>query len=76
MAAAKKVKEEGKSNDLIDRIKEDATFAPIHNKLDSILKPENFIGRAPSQVEEFIAQEIAPCLKLHEINKQKIEINV
>ena len=76
MAAAKKVKEEGKPNDLIDRIKEDKAFAPIHDKLDLILKPENFIGRASQQVEEFIAQEIEPCFKTHEFNKQKIEINV
>ena len=73
MAAAKKVKEEGKPNDLIDRIKEDKAFASIHNKLDLILKPENFIGRASQQVEEFIAQEIEPCFKTHEFNKQKIE---
>lgn len=76
MAAAKVVKEEGKANDLIDRIKQDKAFASIHNKLDSILKPENFIGRAPAQVEEFIKQEIEPCFKNHSFNTQKIEINV
>ncbi len=76
MAAAKTVKEEGKANDLIDRIKKDKAFAPIHDKLNSILKPENFIGRAPSQVEEFISQEIMPCFETYSFNKQKIEINV
>lgn len=60
--AAKNVKEYGKENNLIDLIKEDKMFAPVHDKLDDILKAENFIGRAPSQVEEFIRAEVEPIL--------------
>ncbi len=62
MEAAKKVKLEGKRNDLISRIKNDDRFAAIHSKIDSILSPKNFIGRAPEQVDELI-KEIAPILK-------------
>ena len=62
MQASKTVKEEGKDNNLIDLIKADRLFAPIHNKLDEILKAEKFIGRAPSQVVEFIQNEVDPIL--------------
>ena len=63
MQAAKTVKEEGKDNNLIDLIKADKIFAPVHNKLDDILNTEKFIGRAPSQVTEFIRSEVDPILK-------------
>lgn len=63
MQAGKTVKEEGKDNNLIDLIKADETFAAVHGKLDEILDAEKFIGRAPSQVVEFIENEVDPILK-------------
>ena len=63
MQAAKNVKELGKDNNLIDLIKADKLFSPVHNKLDDILKAEKFIGRAPSQVVEFVHSEVDPVLK-------------
>ena len=63
MQAAKNVKESGKDNNLIDLIKADKLFAPVHNKLEDILNAEKFIGRAPSQVVEFIHNEVEPILK-------------
>ena len=50
-------------NNLIDLIKADEMFAPVHDKLDEILDANKFIGRAPAQVEEFIANGIDPILK-------------
>ena len=61
--ASKTVKELGKDNNLIDLIRADKLFAPVHNKLDDILSAEKFIGRAPSQVVEFIQNEVEPILK-------------
>lgn len=63
MKAGKNVKEEGKENNLIDLIKADKTFAPVHNKLGEILDAHKFIGRAPSQTVEFIENEVDPILK-------------
>lgn len=40
----------GEENDLVDRIRKSAYFAPIHNQLDSLLDPHTFVGRAPQQV--------------------------
>lgn len=60
--AAGRVKRDGQSNDLIERIRKDAYFAPIHAELDSLLDPKTFIGRAPNQVLEFIREEVSPVL--------------
>ncbi|MDT8390688.1 MAG: adenylosuccinate lyase [Lentisphaeria bacterium] len=62
MEASRVVKEEGKPNDLIERIKGDAVFAAVHDKLDALLDPAAFTGRAPQQVDEFIAECVDPVL--------------
>lgn len=62
MEAGRNVKELGKENNLIDLIKADKAFAVVHDKLDAILDAKNFIGRAPSQVVEFIESEVRPIL--------------
>lgn len=49
------VKLEGKPNDLIERIRRTAFFEPIHAELDSLLDGSTFIGRAPQQVDKYLA---------------------
>lgn len=63
MAAGAVVKGEGKSNDLMDRIKKDAKFSAVHDKLDQMIDPKLFVGRSPQQVDEFLAEEIDPVLQ-------------
>ena len=65
MEAGKNVKVEGGENNLIELIKQDEIFKPVWDKLDEILDAKNFIGRAPSQVVEFIQAEIEPILEKH-----------
>lgn len=62
MDAGRVVKEQGGENDLIDRIVADPAFNLTHEEIDKILKPENFIGRCVSQVEEFISDYVEPVL--------------
>lgn len=62
MEASKQVKMYGKKNDLIERIASDDMFHLSKEELQQILNPANFIGRAPQQVEEFIADYIKPIL--------------
>lgn len=57
-AAAWEVKSEGKPNDLLQRLASDAAFASVD--LNAALDPIAFVGRAPEQVDEFIATHIAP----------------
>ena len=61
--AARQIKEFGIENDLIERIKNDKLFNKVAHKIDKLLNPKNFIGRAASQVEDFIKGEIEPLLK-------------
>ena len=63
MAAAEKIKSEGGENDLLDRIKTDAAFAMIRQRLDEPLRPEAFVGRAPQQVEQYLVRHVEPALK-------------
>ena len=66
--AAKTVKEKGLPNDLLDRFREDAFFAPIKNHLDGLIHPKGFIGRSAEQVKEFIEEftEVGQALKPYE----------
>jgi adenylosuccinate lyase len=63
MEAGAVVKGEGKPNDLLERIASDDLFKPVHAKLDQLMEPSQFVGRAPEQVDEFIADEIDPILE-------------
>ncbi len=63
--AGRMVKEEGKENDLLERIASDKMFAAVHGKLNEVVSPRKFIGRAPEQTEEFISAEIDPILRRH-----------
>ncbi|MBV6880800.1 adenylosuccinate lyase [Epilithonimonas ginsengisoli] len=65
MEASKKVKEEGKENDLIERILNDDSLKLDKSKLKEVLDPKNFIGFAPIQTEEFIANEVQPILDVN-----------
>ena len=56
--AAKQVKERGKANDLIERLKQDPAFAKVD--LTETLDARRFVGRAPEQVDAFLRNVIAP----------------
>ncbi|ACU07242.1 Adenylosuccinate lyase [Flavobacteriaceae bacterium 3519-10] len=60
--ASKKVKMEGKENDLIERIMNDSSLKLDKAKFMEILDMKNFIGFAPIQTEEFIQNEVQPIL--------------
>lgn len=60
--AGAQVKQHGKDNDLVERVKADPYFAPIIDELSSILDASTFIGRCPDQVTEFIEEEVEPIL--------------
>jgi adenylosuccinate lyase len=56
--AALRVKQQGQANDLLNRLAADAAFAKLD--LASVLNPRQFVGRAPEQVDEFLAEVVAP----------------
>ncbi len=62
MAAGAVVKQEGKENDLVDRIATDSAFGMTKEEIEAILEPKNFVGRAPEQTEEFVNEVVKPIL--------------
>ncbi len=61
--AGKRVKTEGADNDLIERIRRSDKFNLDESELRDVLDPARYVGRAPEQVEEFIAAEVEPILE-------------
>jgi adenylosuccinate lyase len=57
-AAGEVVKREGRPNDLLERLAADSAFAGVD--LTATLDPRQFVGRAPEQVTEFVAEQIEP----------------
>ncbi len=74
-AAAEQIKKYGKHNDLIDRLAADTAFDKVDFKI--VLNPKSYIGRAPQQVDEFIAGLVAPIRRKYrkELNR-KVELKV
>lgn len=75
-AAAAKVKLEGGANDLIDRIAADDAFPLSKQEIESQLDPIKYTGRSASQVEEFLADVIAPILDRYSDVEIKSELKV
>ena len=74
-AAAAVVKQEGKPNDLLQRLAADKAFAGV--ELDSVLDASQFVGRAPQQVDEFIADVVEPIRRKYAGGDQlQAEVNV
>ncbi len=62
MAVARRVSE-GASNDLLERLAGDPAFASVdQGRLRAELDPVRYVGRAPEQVAEFIAEYLDPLL--------------
>jgi adenylosuccinate lyase len=78
--ASQNVKNRGERNNLIELVRDSSYFAPIKEKLGSIMEPSSFVGRAPQQVEKFLKGEVESALKPWEsvIQKgaQKVELSV
>lgn len=63
MDAGRVVKVEGKENDLLYRIANDASFGLTLEEIRAEMKPENFVGRAPQQVEEMVRDYVTPIIE-------------
>ena len=69
MEATMLIKLKGEENCLLDLIAKDSVFNMSRNELDEILSPDNFIGRAPKQVVEFVEEHVKPMLQAYEHEK-------
>ena len=66
IAAAQQVKQHGKENDLIARLKDDSAFASVD--VGRIMDARRYIGRSPQQVDEFISQTVGPIRQRYTAN--------
>jgi adenylosuccinate lyase len=62
LEAAKRVKQEGLDNDLMDRIAKDPSFGMDAKALNDVLDPAKYTGRSPEITEEFLTWEVEPVL--------------
>jgi len=74
--AARVVKEQGRPNDLMDRLQADPAFSQVD--LSSTLDARRFIGRSPEQVDAFVTGVIDPIRRRYagELNAAADELRV
>jgi adenylosuccinate lyase len=63
IAAKKALRQGAAENDLLDRLRQDPAFAAVKEDLESLLDPREYVGRAPSQVDEFLNGHVKPRLE-------------
>src|SRR5262249_11050459 len=71
VAAARAVKDTGAANDLLERLASDPAFGVSVDDLRDALDPARYIGRAPEQVDEFLAEVVEPLL--HRADMAQVE---
>lgn len=62
LAAGSQVKDEGKPNDLLERIAADPAFGLTREDVMKHLDPADYIGCCPQQVDRFLAECVQPVL--------------
>jgi adenylosuccinate lyase len=62
VAAARAMKDEGKRNDMLERLAQDSEYGVPMDDLRQALAPSRFIGRSAAQVDEFLAEVVEPLL--------------
>ncbi|MDD7289199.1 MAG: adenylosuccinate lyase [Evtepia sp.] len=62
LAAGSQVKDEGKPNDLLERIAADPAFGLTKEDVMKHLDPADYIGCCPQQVDRFLAECVQPVL--------------
>ncbi len=61
-AAAHRVKQEGLPNNLLELIAADQSFGLSADELAALQNPHDYVGRAPSQVEQYLSGIVRPLL--------------
>ena len=53
----------------MERIANDSSFGVTLEQLQEILRPENYVGRAPEQTVEFINEYVKPALETYHLDE-------
>ena len=72
------MKDLGLPNNLIDLIAADPLFGMTKEELTAHLEPQNYIGRCPEQVDDFLKTCVNPVLEQYGnlIDQQDVELKV
>ena len=65
IAAARAMKDDGVANDMLTRLAADPAFGVNIDAVRAAADPHRYIGRSPQQVDDFLAEVIAPLLAQH-----------
>jgi adenylosuccinate lyase len=74
LAAADHVKNTGDSTDVLARIAADPAFAGAN--VTAALNPQLYVGRAPQQVDDFLAEIVAPIRARYQKTGGTVELRV
>ncbi|MFP6575786.1 MAG: adenylosuccinate lyase [Pirellulaceae bacterium] len=72
--AAAVVKQEGRPNDLLQRLADDKLFAGVD--LAGLMEASQFVGRAPQQVQQFLDEVVKPIRQQYPQQETVAEVNV
>ncbi len=73
-AAAAVIKQQGGANDLIERLQKDEEFSSVDIK--AAIDPQTLVGRSPQQVDEFLAEVVAPIRSRYGNQSDGVELRV
>lgn len=76
VAAAQAMKNEGARNDMLERLANDPEFPTDMNDLRTFTEPSRFVGRAPQQVDDFLAEVVDPLLATAPASQRAEEVRV
>ena len=77
MEAGRVIKQEGGENPLLELIAADPAFGISLEDLKALIRPENFVGRAPQQVDDVLREDVVPILeKYKDDGEVTAEVNV
>jgi len=77
IAAARALKDgETERNDMLDRLASDPEFNVPVDELRAVTDARRFVGRAPRQVEEFLAEVVEPLLAAAPAQVEQAEVRV
>jgi adenylosuccinate lyase len=62
IAAARAMKDEGARNDMLVRLAADPEFGVPMGDLEATMEASHYVGRAPQQVDDFLAEVVRPLL--------------
>ena len=72
LVTARRMNEDGRAPDLLDRIANDPAFHLTAGELAELMDPSRFVGRAPEQVDRFLESRVAPVLARYQAGAREL----